>query len=62
MLENYKDVLTARELCEVLPLGRCKIYELLRAGTIRNIKVGKKIIIPKEYVLEFLGCSGGEVV
>lgn len=62
MLEKYKDVLTTRELCELLPLGRSKIYELLRKGIIRNIRIGKKIIIPKTFVVEFLSQQGGDAI
>lgn len=54
MLENYKDVLTVKELCELLPLGRSKVYELLKNGTIKSIRVGTRIIIPKQNVLKFL--------
>ena len=54
MLENCKDVLSVSDLCKLLPIGRSKVYELLKNGTIKSIRVGTRIIIPKENVLEFL--------
>lgn len=47
-LEEYGDVLTVKELIEFLPIGRNNIYKLLSDGIIRNLKVGKKIIVPKQ--------------
>lgn len=58
MLEKFKDVLTVRDLFEILPLGRSKIYELLRNGQIRHLRVGTKIIIPKQNVIDFLSYGG----
>lgn len=54
MLENYNDVLSVKDLCKVLPIGRSKVYELLRNGTIKNIRVGTRIIIPKQSIIDFL--------
>lgn len=54
MLEKYKDVLTVSDLREILPLGRNIIYQLLNDNVIKNIRVGKKILIPKQFLLEYL--------
>lgn len=54
MLENYKDVLTPRELKEVLRIGFNKVYDLLKKGDIKSLRVGNKIIIPKTAVLKYL--------
>lgn len=54
MLDGYKDVLTVNDLYEILPIGRNKIYELLNNNTIKNIHIGKKIIIPKKSLIEYL--------
>lgn len=54
MLENYKDVLTPRELKEVLRIGFNKVYDLLKNGDIKSLRVGNKIIIPKVAVIEYL--------
>lgn len=54
MLENYKDVLSVQDLYNILPIGRNSIYKLLNNNTIKNIHVGNKIIIPKQYLVDFL--------
>ena len=54
MLEKYNDVLTVKDLCEILPVGRNSIYKLLDNNTIKHIRIGKKIIVPKKYLIEYL--------
>jgi excisionase family DNA binding protein len=38
----------------VLPLGRTKVYELIKKGELKSIKVGGKILVPAWAVEEFL--------
>lgn len=54
MLEDFKDVLTTKELSMILPLGRSMIYKMLKDGTIKSIRVGTRIIVPKQSVIDFL--------
>lgn len=54
MLESYSDVLTAEDLMVILHIGRSKVYELLRENTIPNLRIGKKYIIPKQLLIDFL--------
>lgn len=54
MLESYSDVLTAEGLMVILHIGRSKVYELLRENTIPNLRIGKKYIIPKQLLIDFL--------
>ena len=53
-LTDFSDVLTAKDLYEILPIGRNAIYKLLKDNTIKHIRVGNKILIPKQYLIEFL--------
>lgn len=53
-LEFYGDVLSVADLCQILPLGRNAVYKLLKDNTIKNIRVGNKIIIPKKSLIQFL--------
>lgn len=48
-------VLHVPDVAEVLRIGTGKVYELVRCGRLRSIKVGKKILIPRAAVFEFLG-------
>ncbi len=38
----------------ILHIGRSKVYELLRENTIPNLRIGKKYIIPKQLLIDFL--------
>ena len=54
MFKDYPDVVIPDDLQEMLHIGRNSVYELLRNKTIKSIKVGKKYIIPKSSVINFL--------
>lgn len=54
MFENYPDVLKVEELMQMLHIGRNRVYELLSTNAIRNIRIGRRYIIPKTGVIEFL--------
>ena len=53
-LDNLKDVLTVEDLYEILPLGKNKIYELLRSNKLQSIKVCRKYLVLKQYLFNFL--------
>jgi len=54
MLEQLPDILTVRQLQDVLSIGRSKAYALLRCGEIKCITIGRQIRIPKKYLLDYL--------
>lgn len=54
MLDSYSDVLTVNDVMNILHIGRNKAYELLRSKVIPSIKIGKKYVIPKNLMIEFL--------
>lgn len=45
------------EAAPILGIGRNGVYELIRTGQLRSIKVGRKILIPLAAIEEFL--NGG---
>ncbi len=51
---EYPDILTIEQLMEMLHIGRNSAYSMLKEGLIKTIKVGKKYIIPKKSVIEFI--------
>ncbi len=53
-IEDFNDVLTTRDLYEILPIGRNAVYKLLKDNTIKHIRIGKKMIIPKQCLIDFL--------
>ena len=54
MFENYPDVVTVNGLAEMLKVGRNTAYELVRAGVIQSIKIGRQIRIPKQAIIEYV--------
>ena len=54
MLNNYRDILTVDELCEVLRIGKNTAYQLLKIGKIKSIKVGNIYKIPKYAVKDYI--------
>lgn len=54
MFEKYNDVLTVDETCTALNIGKNSLYKLLKIGAIKYIKVGKKYLVPKVYLIDFI--------
>lgn len=54
MLNKYKDILTVKDLCEILGIGKNTAYRLLKNDEIKSIRIGNKYKIPKEYLLGYL--------
>ena len=50
-------VLTVPEAARKLRIGIGRCYELTRCGRLRNVKVGKRILIPRTAIFEFLGMT-----
>lgn len=42
-----------------LNLGRTVMYELIRSGRLRSVKIGKLRLIPSSAVIEFVDQLGG---
>lgn len=54
MLNNYNDILNVNEVCEILHLGKNKVYELLNKRVIKARRVGRKFLIPKVSLIDFI--------
>lgn len=55
--QNYEQLplsLTVSELAQALRIGRNSAYQLVNDGTIRSIRVGRCIRIPRTAVEQFL--------
>lgn len=58
MFKNEPDVLTVPDVVRLLQLGKNTVYALIKEGRIASIKQGKKIIVPKVCLVEFLTNAG----
>ena len=54
MLEQYNDIITIPELCEVLMIGRNRAYELLKTEQISAFQLGRNWKIPKIALEKYL--------
>ena len=52
MFSEYGDIVTVEEVMKMLQIGRVSVYQMLKSGEIRSLKVGKKYVIPKKSVIE----------
>lgn len=57
MFDTYKDVLTVDEVCAALHIGKNSVYKLLQIGVLQSIKIGRKYIIPKIFLIDFISKS-----
>lgn len=53
MFELFPDVMTVAQAAEALQLAETTIYRLIREKELRCLHVGRKILIPKPYLLDF---------
>lgn len=55
MFAEYPDVVNVKQLGEMLcGVSEKTIYRLLQSGKIKCLFVGKRYLIPKPYVIEYL--------
>lgn len=54
MFDDYPDVLTAKEVIEILGLGKNMVYELLNSGKLHGVRIGRNWRITKQALSTFL--------
>lgn len=60
MFPDYPDVVSPEQLQKMLGgIGKTTAYKLLRGGKIKSARFGRRYLIPKIYVIEYL-CGAGE--
>jgi hypothetical protein len=57
MLNKYPDVLTVKQLSEALGIGINKAYELVNLRIIGSKRIGRRIIVPKTCLIDYLQSS-----
>ena len=53
-LHDIPMILRVEDLMPILGIGRNTVYELIRSGQIRSVRIGRQIRIPREALLDFL--------
>ena len=54
LFSTYPDVVSIDEIQQMLRIGKNTVYELLKTEKLKSIKVGKKYVVPKKFVIDFL--------
>lgn len=53
-LDNYGDILTPKDVHDILGIGYNKTYRLLQTGEITSFKIGRSRKIPKQCLKEYI--------
>lgn len=59
MFNDYHDILTVDELCELLSIGKNTAYSLLASGQIKAVRINRVWKIPKIAVAEYIFRNSG---
>ena len=54
LFSEYGDIVSVEDVMKMLHIGRTAVYNLLKTKAIRTVKVGRKYIISKQSVIDFL--------
>lgn len=60
--KEYPDVLTTKDIQNILGISSKTVFRLLHSGQIKSIKVGRNFRIPKIYLLQYLGLVPDEIL
>ena len=56
---NCGDLLTVKDIKQILKIGSTLTYKLIADGEIKSVKIGKSIKIPKIYLEEYINSKVG---
>ena len=54
MFNEYPDVMNVEQLAKALGIGRNSAYELIRSREIGSKRIGRKILVPKSCVIDYV--------
>lgn len=57
MFDLYPDILTIDQLAKALQLGKNKTYNLVNTETICSLRIGRKILIPKICLIDYINST-----
>ena len=55
-IESLPLLLTVSDLASILRIGRNAAYQFVKGGNIQSIRVGRKIRIPREALVQLMEC------
>lgn len=57
--DNLSAVLNANQLAAVLGISRAGAYQLLNTGTFPTLRIGKRLLVPKDKLVEWIEQNTG---
>mgnify|MGYP000045783472 FL=1 len=54
MFNDYPDLVTVEELCEMLSIGKNAAYALLASGDLKCFRLKRIWKIPKQHVIDYI--------
>ena len=61
--ESYPDILNANQLAEILGISRASAYQLLHMDSFPTLRIGKRMLVPKEKLMLWIDQhTGGDVI
>lgn len=54
MFEQYNDLVTVEELCEMFLIGKNAAYKLLSSGQLKSFRYNRVWKIPKQGIIEYV--------
>lgn len=54
LFQNYPDIVTHSDLCNMLNISKNSAYHLLKSGQIEHIKMGRKYLIIKSSIANYV--------
>jgi len=54
MFSTYPEMVTNSNMCEMLNISKNSAYALLRSGQVKYVRVGRKYLIPKSHIIDFI--------
>lgn len=54
MFEQFDDLVTVDELCEMLSIGKNSAYKLLASGELKSFRYNRVWKIPKQGVIDYV--------
>lgn len=54
MLRKYPDLMSVKDMQNILHIGRSKAYDMLKSGEVCALRIGAKYRIPKAYFIDYL--------
>ena len=54
MFNEYRDVMTVKETAEALGICKAAVYRMVKENTIGSHRVGRRILIPKTCLIQYV--------